>query len=89
MSKLVVSRFMTLDDVIEAPGGGESFERGGWAFEFDRGAERNQFKLEELQKADARLRLMDATPVGPDGVIILTYEPAATAGQGPDGGSDA
>ena len=146
MGKLVVSQFMTLDGVIEAPGGGESFEHGGWAFEFDRCAEGDRFKPEELQKAAwtsstvirrdvveeiaelkhwhegdilvngspglvwtlmdhdlidgyqlmvfpvvlnngkrlfgdsgrmARLRLVDATPVGPDGVIVLTYEPAA------------
>jgi hypothetical protein len=34
-----------------------------------------------------RLRLVDATPVGPDGVIILAYEPAAKTDQGPDGDS--
>jgi dihydrofolate reductase len=201
MGKLVVSQFMTLDGVIEAPGGGESFEHGGWVFECDRGAEGDRFKLEELQKADAlllgrgtyqgfadawpsrtdeagfadklnsmpkyvvsttlkkadwtnstvirrdvveeiaelkhwhegdilingspglvralmdhdlideyrlmvfpvvlnsgkrlfgdsgrmaRLRLVDATPVGQDGVIIITYEPAAKTDQGPDGDS--
>ena len=36
MSRVVVSQFVTLDGVIEAPGGGEAFERGGWAFQFDR-----------------------------------------------------
>ena len=55
MGKVVVSQFMTVDGVIDAPGGGEDFELGGWAFEFDRGDEGNQFKLEELQKADALL----------------------------------
>jgi hypothetical protein len=37
MGKVVVSQFMTVDGVIDAPGGGEAFELGGWAFEFDRG----------------------------------------------------
>jgi dihydrofolate reductase len=55
MSKVVVSQFMTVDGGIEAPGGGEAFEHGGWAFEFDRGDEGNQFKLQELQNADALL----------------------------------
>ena len=39
MGKIVVSQFMTLDGVVEDPGGVESFEHGGWAFEFERGAE--------------------------------------------------
>jgi dihydrofolate reductase len=55
MGKVVVSQFMTVDGVIDAPGSGEAFELGGWAFQFDRGDEGNQFKLEELQKADALL----------------------------------
>jgi len=36
MCRLVVSEFVTLDGVIEDPGGAEGFERGGWAFQFDR-----------------------------------------------------
>jgi dihydrofolate reductase len=55
MGKLVVTEFMTLDGVIEDPGGAESFERGGWAFKFDRGPEGDAFKLEELLAADAQL----------------------------------
>src|SRR5215216_3616828 len=30
MRKLVVNAYMTLDGVIEDPGGGEKFEQGGW-----------------------------------------------------------
>ena len=37
MGKVVVSEFVTLDGVMEDPGGAEGFERGGWAFQFDRG----------------------------------------------------
>jgi dihydrofolate reductase len=55
MSKLVVSQFITLDGVVEDPGGSEGFERGGWAFQFERGAEGDQFKLDELTASDALL----------------------------------
>ncbi len=55
MGRVVVSEFVTLDDVMEDPGGGEDFDRGGWAFKFDRGAEGDKFKMEELMAADAQL----------------------------------
>jgi hypothetical protein len=55
MGKLVVTEFITLDGVIEDPGGGEPFERGGWAFRFDRGDEGDRFKLDELMASDAQL----------------------------------
>jgi dihydrofolate reductase len=55
MGKLVVTEFITLDGVIEDPGGGETFERGGWAFRFDRGPEGDAFKLDELMASDAQL----------------------------------
>ena len=55
MSKVVVSQFITLDGVIEDPGGSEGFERGGWAFQFDRGPEGDKFKLDELMASDALL----------------------------------
>jgi dihydrofolate reductase len=55
MSKLVVSEFVTLDGVMEDPGGAEGFERGGWAFQFERGPEGDRFKLDELMAADAML----------------------------------
>jgi len=55
MGKLVATEFMTLDGVIEDPGGAEGFEHGGWAFQFDRGAEGDEFKLDELMASDAQL----------------------------------
>jgi transposase len=54
MGRQVVSEFGTLDGVVEDPGGAQSFERGGWA-RFERGEERDRFKLDELVAADARL----------------------------------
>ena len=55
MSKLIVSQFITVDGVIEDPGGSEGFERGGWAFQFERGAEGDKFKLDELLASDVLL----------------------------------
>ena len=55
MGKVVVSQFISLDGVVEDPGGAEGFERGGWAFNFDRGSEGDQFKSEELMASGALL----------------------------------
>ena len=55
MGNLVVTEFVTLDGVIEDPGGGDKSARGGWAFQFDRGAEGDKFKLDELMASDAQL----------------------------------
>lgn len=55
MRRVVVTEFISVDGVIEAPGGGEDFDRQGWAFQFDRGEEGNKFKIDELLEADAQL----------------------------------
>jgi dihydrofolate reductase len=55
MGKIVVTEFVSLDGVMEDPGGSESFERGGWAFEFSRGDEGDKFKLDETMGSDALL----------------------------------
>jgi dihydrofolate reductase len=55
MSKVVVSQFVTVDGVIEDPGGSENFERGGWAFQFDRGEEGDKFKLDEVMASEVLL----------------------------------
>jgi dihydrofolate reductase len=55
MAKLVVSQFITTDGVVEDPGGAEAFDRGGWAFKFERGAEGDKFKLDEVMASDALL----------------------------------
>jgi dihydrofolate reductase len=55
MGRIIVTEFVSLDGVIEAPGGGEDYEHGGWTFEIDRGAEGNKFKLDETLDADALL----------------------------------
>ena len=55
MGKLVVSEFVTVDGVMEDPGGAEGFEHGGWAFKFERGEDGDKFKLDETLNADALL----------------------------------
>jgi len=57
MGDLVVTEFITLDGVMQDPGGAEKagFPRGGWAFEFDRGPDGDTFKLDELMAADVQL----------------------------------
>jgi dihydrofolate reductase len=55
MGKLVVTEFVSVDGVFEDPGGSESFEHGGWTFEYDRGDDGNQFKLDEVNEAEVQL----------------------------------
>lgn len=55
MGNLIVTEYMTLDGVVEAPGGGESFEHAGWSFRIDRGEEFNAFKFEESRDTAALL----------------------------------
>jgi dihydrofolate reductase len=55
MRKVIVSEFVSLDGVMEDPGGSEEFEHGGWSFQFDRGPEGDKFKFDELAAADALL----------------------------------
>jgi dihydrofolate reductase len=72
MGKLVVTEFVSLDGVMQAPGG-EDFKYPGWTFEFDRGEEGNQFKLDETLETDALL------------VGRVTYESFAGAWPNRDG----
>jgi dihydrofolate reductase len=55
MSKLVVSQFVSVDGVVEDPGGSEGWDRGGWAFQFDRGPDGDKFKMDEVMASDALL----------------------------------
>ena len=55
MAKLVVTEFVSLDGVMEDPGGAEAYKHGGWTFKFDRGPEGDKFKLDELDAASSQL----------------------------------
>jgi dihydrofolate reductase len=55
MGKVVVTEFITIDGVIQDPGGSGEYDRGGWSFEYSRGEEGDQFKLDELNASDAQL----------------------------------
>lgn len=55
MAEIVVTEFVSLDGVMEDPGGAESFKHGGWTFEIERGSDGDNFKLEETMDTDALL----------------------------------
>ena len=55
MGRVVVTEFVSLDGVMEDPGGAEDFAHGGWVFKFDRGPEGDKVKLDELANSEAQL----------------------------------
>jgi dihydrofolate reductase len=55
MGRIVVTEFVSLDGVMEDPGGSEDFEYGGWSFEISRGEEGDKFKLDETMASEALL----------------------------------
>jgi hypothetical protein len=54
MSEVIVSEFVTLDGVMEDPGGAEGFEHGGWSIRLG-SEEQERYKFDELAAADALL----------------------------------
>ena len=55
MGRIVVTEFVSLDGVMEDPGGSENFRHSGWSFEISRGEEGDKFKLDETLASDALL----------------------------------
>jgi dihydrofolate reductase len=55
MARIVVTEFVSLDGVMEDPGGSEDFKHGGWSFEISTGDEGTQFKVDETMGSDAML----------------------------------
>ncbi len=55
MGRIVVTEFVSLDGVMEAPGGGENFKHAGWTFEINRGDEGDKFKVDETLSSEALL----------------------------------
>ena len=54
MRKIVVSEFVSLDGVVEDPGGAEKFKHGGWSFKF-LDDQVPKYKLDEVFASDALL----------------------------------
>jgi dihydrofolate reductase len=55
VGRIVVTEYISVDGVVEAPSGTEPFERVGWTDDFSRGPEGDRFKVEETMSADALL----------------------------------
>jgi dihydrofolate reductase len=55
MGRIIVTEFVSLDGVMQAPGGGEDFKHAGWTFNINRGEEGDRFKLDETRESEALL----------------------------------
>jgi dihydrofolate reductase len=55
VGRIVVTEFVSLDGVMEDPGGSEGTKHAGWSFEVSRGEEGDKFKLDETMGSDALL----------------------------------
>jgi dihydrofolate reductase len=55
MGRIIVTEFISLDGVIDAPGGGEDYKHAGWTFDISRGDEGNKFKMDETFDSEALL----------------------------------
>jgi dihydrofolate reductase len=55
MGRIVVTEYMSVDGVVEAPSGPEAFERAGWSDAYTRGPDGDAFKVEETMSSEALL----------------------------------
>jgi dihydrofolate reductase len=55
MGRIVITEYVSVDGVVEAPSGTEDFARVGWIDDFTRGPEGDRFKLDETMASDAIL----------------------------------
>jgi dihydrofolate reductase len=55
VGRIVVTEFVSLDGVMEDPGGSENFAQGGWSCKISRGDEGDKFKLDETFASEALL----------------------------------
>lgn len=55
MSKLIVTEFVSVDGVMEAPGGEPGYAHGGWTTLFPFDDEQGAYKLQEALEAEALL----------------------------------
>jgi dihydrofolate reductase len=54
VGRVVVTEFVSLDGVMEAPGGEEGYPHSGWVFDFH-SPEQERYKLDETLEAEAHL----------------------------------
>jgi dihydrofolate reductase len=52
---IIVTEFISLDGVIDSPGGEAGYRHAGWAFEVERGDDGDKFKIDETMASDALL----------------------------------
>jgi dihydrofolate reductase len=55
MRTIIVTEFISLDGVVEAPGGEEGYRHTGWTFDIEQDPTMYEFKSEELRDIDALL----------------------------------
>ena len=55
MGRIVITEYISVDGVVEAPSGTEDFARVGWVDDFQRGPEGDDFKVAETMASDALL----------------------------------
>jgi dihydrofolate reductase len=85
MAKIVISVFVSLDGVVEDPGGIGDFKHRGWSFEVDRGEERDDRTGLRQPREVARLKLEEA--LNTEGLLLGrgTYEEFAVLWPSRDG----
>jgi dihydrofolate reductase len=55
MGRIIVSEFVSLDGVMQDPGGDSKWKHAGWSFKVSRGDEGDKFKLDETRESEALL----------------------------------
>ena len=62
MGKIVVTEFVSLDGVMEDPGGSEHSKHGAWTFKFSRGEEGDKFKFDATELQDpVTVKILDVS----------------------------
>jgi dihydrofolate reductase len=55
MREIIVTEFISLDGVVEAPGGEEGFKHTGWTFDIETDPTMYEYKFQETRVAGAQL----------------------------------